>query len=112
MEPLWRLPVAKAADRASSHPACGHRWRLPDPPVISDLAYVFGRDPMYGHRAWCALGRPAIVWRAHAPRRTPARLAISRSERVPVSRQLAAELARRCLARQPTRVGPLFNVNL
>ena len=25
------------------------------------LAYVFGRDPMDGYRAWCALGRPAIV---------------------------------------------------
>ena len=25
------------------------------------LAYVFGRDPMYWYRAWCALGRPSIV---------------------------------------------------
>lgn len=33
------------------------QWDVP----FDALAYVFGRDPMYWYRAWCALGRPSIV---------------------------------------------------
>src|SRR5206468_3746867 len=33
------------------------QWGVP----FDALAYVFGRDPMYWYRAWCALGRPSIV---------------------------------------------------
>lgn len=33
------------------------QWDVP----FDALAYVFGRNPMYWYRAWCAFGRPSIV---------------------------------------------------